>query len=271
MHLEKEILSFLHEKGLKILACKYVKITPELCRQLYFNEGYDYNKWLWELESEFFNLGESLCVLVKGKPYSEYKSVSDLIDQKLKGNNRPEYAKEGTIRRTFKAKNRIFNLFHSSDCTKAAKREAAIFFTAEELEQLENQETSCLLKRKEKRELDEIDLYFRIKEHCLQTGSIDPKVKGKYKDYLDEKKLQINRVRNSMKQTFLYQTLKEEYHLFYEDIQKDKLLKAITNYNLFKKINYNQLYQHLHKKGLTLTEWERCLLKTTMIASPKNF
>ncbi|GAA3332308.1 hypothetical protein GCM10020331_091940 [Ectobacillus funiculus] len=69
------------KKGFQILACKYVTITPDLCKLLYW-DGYRNSPKLWELKSEFFHLGESLCVLVQGTPQSPYKSVSELISQK---------------------------------------------------------------------------------------------------------------------------------------------------------------------------------------------
>ncbi|HYK71712.1 MAG TPA: nucleoside-diphosphate kinase, partial [Pseudoneobacillus sp.] len=259
------------EKGFRILACKYLTITPDLCRLLYWNGDDVFDEWWWELEAEFFNLGESLCILVQGTAPSPYHSVSELIDQKIKGNNKPEYAKSGTIRRTFGARNRIFNLFHSSDCTMAAKREAYLFFSNEMIEKLENNNTPCLLKQNQDRFLDITDTYFRVKEHCLQVGFMNPKVKKRYKNYIDEKKLQSKSISNAKKQIWLYETLLEEYRLFYEDIQENKLLKVLTNYRLFQKIDYDALFNAFKKMGLKLTKWERSLLKTTMLVPPKNF
>jgi nucleoside diphosphate kinase len=271
LNLEQEILSFLRQKGFKILACKYVTITPDICRLLYWN-GYDVpTAWWWELEAEFFNLGESLCVLVQGTTSPPYKSVSELIDKKLKGHYRPEYAKSGTIRSRFGAINRIFNLFHSSDCTKAAKREASLFFTAEEIECLAYKNTPCILKQNEDCFLDVTDTYFRIKLHCIQVSSMNPKVKQKYRNYIDEKYRQSKSVSNSKKQIWLYETLQEEYRLFYKDINENKLLKAITDYKHFKKIDYDALFQEFFTMGLKLTKWELCLLKTTMLLPPKNY
>lgn len=271
LNLEKKILSFLRQKGLKILACKYVTITPSLCRRLYWDEDDDSDYWWWKLETEYFNLGESLCILVQGTPQYPYRSISELIVEELKGDNKPEFAETGTIRHTFGARNRLFNLFHSSDCAKEARREASLFFTAENLERLRYENTPCLLKQKEDRFLDIPDTYFRIKLHCIQISSLNPKVKQKYINYIEEKKRQSKSVRDAKKQIWLYETLQEEYRLFYEDIHESKLLVAITNYEYFKKIDYDVLYQMFNKKGLKLTKWEFCLLKTTMLIPPKKF
>jgi nucleoside diphosphate kinase len=271
LNYEQEILSFLQQKGLQILACKYVTITPDLCRSLYWNENIDFTDKWWELESEFFHLGESLCVLVQGTPEAPYKSVSEWIDRKLKGDNKPESARNETIRSSFGAMNRIFNLFHSSDCTEATKREASLFFSAEKLRSLDQLSTRCLVKPKKERTLDIIDVYFRIKKHCIQASDMSPKVKRKYGDYLDEKKQHALNVSNSKKQVWLFKTLKEEYRLFYEDIHEDILLETITDYKYFTKIDFNALFRSFIETGLKLTKWELCLLKTTLFFAPSNF
>jgi nucleoside diphosphate kinase len=271
LNYENEILSFLQQKGFQILACKYVTITPELCQSLYWNENIDFTDKWWELESEFFSLGESLCVLVKGIPEHPYKSVSDLIDRKLKGDNKPENARSGTIRRSFGALNRIFNLFHSSDSTSATKREASLFFSDEMKEGLNFQGTQFLVKQNEKRNLDFIDVYFRIKKYCIQVSTLDPKEKRKYGNFIKEKKRQTLSLSNTEKQVWLFKTLQEEYRLFYEDIHEDILLETMTDYKHFKKIDYDALFQELFAMGLKLTKWEASLLKTTMFISPHNF
>ncbi|MFB9758221.1 nucleoside-diphosphate kinase [Ectobacillus funiculus] len=266
LHLEQEILSFLRQKGFQILACKYVTITPDLCKLLYW-DGYRNSPKLWELKSEFFHLGESLCVLVQGTPQSPYKSVSELISQKWKGDFRPEKVKEGTVRHTFGSMSRIFNLFHSSDCTSAAKKEAALFFTDKELGRSIYQGVSCLPKQKKKRNLnlDVTDIYFRIKQQCIQASSIHPEVKRKYRNYIDEKHYQAMGVSKSEKEIWLYKTLKKEYRKFYHVIHEDELLKCITDYEGFKKIDYDTLFQVFAAMDLNLTKWETCLLKTTML------
>jgi len=265
LDLEQDILSFLQQKGLQILTYKYVTITPDLCRRLYWEENKAYSEWWHELETEFFHLGESLCVLVQGTPQSSYKSVSEMIEKKWKGNFKPEKAREGTIRHTFGSMNGIFNLFHSADCTSATKREASLFFTAEELEQLPHQRLPYLLKQKEKHNLDITDLYFRIKQQCIQVSSMHPEVKKRYRSYIYEKHRQSMSVSNSMKQIWLYKTLQEEYQMFYTDIRKDKLLKCITDYKHLKKIDYDKLFRAFVTVGLNLTRWEACLFKTTML------
>jgi nucleoside diphosphate kinase len=264
LNLEKGILSFLQQKGFQILACKYVTITPDLCRLLYWDEEKEFSNWWWEIESEFFNLGESLCVLVQGTPNPPYTSVSEMIEKKWKGNYKPEASKKGTIRQTFGSMNRIFNLFHSADCSKAAKREASLFFD-EKIEGLINQDTPFLLKRKVNRSLDITNIYFKVKHHCIEVASIPHDVKQKYIIFLDEKKSQAVNLSNSKKQIWLYNILKEEYRMFYTDIYESKLLKCLTDYKHFKKVDYDALFQMLVKMGLKLTKWESCLLKTTML------
>lgn len=265
LNLERDILSFLQQKGFQILACRYVTITPDLCRLLYWDEEKEFSDWWWEIESEFFNLGESLCVLVQGTPNPPYQSVSEMIEKKWKGNYKPEASKKGTIRQTFGSMNRIFNLFHSADCSKAVKREAALFFEDEEIEGLINQDTPFLLKRKVNRSLDIADIYFRVKQHCVEVASIPLDVKQKYIIFLDEKKSHSMKVSNSKKQIWLYKTLMEENRMFYKDIHEDKLLKCLTDYKHFKKVDYDVLFKTLVTMGLKLTKWESCLLKTTML------
>jgi nucleoside diphosphate kinase len=265
LNLEQEILSFLQEKDVQILASKYVTITPELCRSLYWNEEFVFTDKWWELESEFFHLGESLCVLVQGKPEAPYKSVSEWIDRKLKGDNKPESARVETIRGSFGAMNRIFNLFHSSDCTEAAKREASLFFSGDK------RGNHCLIKQKVERNLDILDVYFRIKKHCIQNSVMDVKKKRNYEDYLEEKKRNAASVSNSKKQVWLFNTLKEEYLLFYEEIQDDILLETISDYKYFTKIDFDALIRSFAATGLMLTKWEVCLLKTTLFFAPSNY
>jgi nucleoside diphosphate kinase len=266
LNLEQDILSFLRQQGFQILASKYVKINPTLCRHLYWHGEELPSEWWWELEAEFFNLGESLCVLVQGIPEYPYKSVSELIDRKWKGNNKPEFARSGTIRRTFGASNRIFNIVHSSDCTEATKREAALFFSDRKIGQL----SQCSLKQKEKGNLDIIEIYFRIKQHCIQLATIDSKVKRRYIDYIEDKKREAMSISNSLKQVWLFKTMQEEYHMFNEEIEEDILLECITDYENFKRINYDSLLREFGKVGLKLTKWEWCLLKTTMLITPKT-
>jgi nucleoside diphosphate kinase len=271
LNFEQEILSFLEDKGFQLLACKYVTITPDLCRNLYWNENSDFTDKWWELESEFFNLGESLCVLVQGTPEQPYRSVSEWIDRKLKGDNKPESARSDTIRGSFGARNRIFNLFHSSDCTEAAKREASLFFSAERLRSADQQSARNVVKQKKARNLDIVDVYFRIKKYCIQDSVMDVKMKRIYGDYLDEKKQEAMNVSNSKKQVWLFKTLREENRLFYEGIQDDILLETITDYKYFTKIDFDALFRSFVAAGLKITKWEACLLKTTLFFAPTNY
>lgn len=270
LNLEQEILSYLEDLGFRILACKYETITPDLCRQLYWNDDHDItSNWWWKLEAEFFNLGESLCILVEGNPPSPYHSLSELIDRKIKGNNKPELARGGTVRHTFGAKNRVFNLFHSADCTSAAKREAALFFNIGKNGQWDYK--SCFPKQKEKGFLDITEIYFRVKLRCLQEAKIDSRMKQKYQNYIEDKILQSESVTAVRKQIWLYETLEEEYWLFYEELQDNKLLKAITDYKRFKRLDYDTLFKVFSKMGIKLTKWESCLLKTTMLIPPLDY
>jgi nucleoside diphosphate kinase len=270
LNLEREIVSFLEDMGFRILACKYETITPDLCRQLYWNDDYDItSNWWWKLEAEFFSLGESLCLLIEGVPTSPYQSLSEMIDRKIKGNNKPELARSGTIRHTFGARNRVFNLFHSADCTSAAQREASLFFNIEKIRQLDY--PSCLSKQKEKGSLDMMEVYFRIKQRCLREAKIDSIIKQKYQNYIEDKVLQSKSVTKARRQIWLYEMLEEEYWLFYEELQENTLLKAVTDYKRFRRLNYDSLFKLLGKLGIKLTKWESCLLKTTMLVPPKDY
>jgi nucleoside diphosphate kinase len=271
LNLEKDILAFLEKNGFRILGSKYMKITPDLCQRLYWNDDYYEPAWWWTLETEFFSLGESLCVLVEKEPHHPYQSISEEINLKWKGNNKPELAQSGSIRRTFGSMNRIFNLFHSSDSTKEAKREALLFFSPEEIRHITNKGSKCELKDKNKHSLDVIDMYFRIKKRLIQASSLDVKEKQNYHDFIEKKMQQASSLSRSKRQIWLYQSLQEEYSLFYDEIRDNKLLKSITDYKRFKHINFNALVKTIGTLGLKLSKWEICLLKTTLLIPPKEY
>ncbi|MHC0039300.1 nucleoside-diphosphate kinase [Pseudoneobacillus sp. C159] len=268
LNLEQDILAYLQENGFEILASKYVDITPDLCQRLYWNDD-DYEPaWWWKLETEFFNLGESLCVIVQGKPRHPYRSVSEEINQKWKGNNKPELAQQGSIRHKFGSMNRIFNLFHSSDSSNDAKREALLFFSNEEINHLENRHYLCKFKQNDQHSLDLVDLYFRLKMRCLQRATMDTRVRHHYTTFIEEKIQQSKGISQAKRQIWLYETLQEEYRQFFKVLRENKLLKYMTDYRLFHRVNFDAL---LPRVGLDFSKWESCLLKTTLLIPPKNF
>jgi nucleoside diphosphate kinase len=271
LNLEKDILAYLEKNGFQILASKYMKITPELCQRLYWNDDHYEPAWWWTLETEFFSLGESLCVLVGKEPQHPYQSTSEEINLKWKGNNKPELAQSGSIRQKFGSMNRIFNLFHSSDSTKEAKREALLFFSPEEIGHLPNKGSKCVLKDKNKHSIDVVDIYFRIKKRLIQASSLNAKEKQNYHAFIEKKIQQAGSLNQSKRQIWLFQSLQEEYSLFYDEIRDNKLLKSITDYKRFKHTNFNALVKTIGALGLKFSKWEICLLKTTLLIPPKEY
>ncbi|MFX3660728.1 MAG: nucleoside-diphosphate kinase, partial [Ectobacillus sp.] len=241
LHLEAEICKFLQGKGFQILFYKYVRINRDLCRGLY-PDRYAQMKEHWELEAEFYELGDSLCLIIKGEIPREYESVSSYINDRWKGSFIPEEAREDTIRGKFAALTPVFDLIHAADCTEAAKREIRLFFT--------EKETNCLqelryvnLRQKHPGELDSAYCYFRLKLQLIQAATMDPHLKRAYFYYVQEQHKKCKQVNRNMTRRLLYRMLQEENELFSPILKANPFLAAITSYRHFTKINYDKLFQ----------------------------
>lgn len=110
------------KKGLRLLACKLIKIDPELAQQHYAeHQGKDFFDGL----IDFITSGPSMVMCWEG-----LQAIS--VCRKMMGATSGIEAEPGTIRGDF-TQFRSFNLVHGSDSIEAAERELGLFFKADEL------------------------------------------------------------------------------------------------------------------------------------------
>ena len=121
-HLVGRIISRFEEKGLKIVAAKFIKVTEELARKLYaVHEGKPFYKGLVKYLS-------SVPVLVM---VWEAEGIIE-IARKMMGSTFGYKAEPGTIRGDFSS-SRGYNLVHGSDSKESAQKEIALFFTTDQI------------------------------------------------------------------------------------------------------------------------------------------
>jgi len=116
------ILTRIEERGLKIVAMKMMRITPDLSRQHYAEHV---SKPFYPLLEEFITSGPVIGLVVEG-PHA----VQVVRDMMGKTNGRE--SAPGTIRGDFGLSRQI-NLIHGSDSPASAAREIAIYFRPEEI------------------------------------------------------------------------------------------------------------------------------------------
>jgi len=116
------ILSRLEDKGLKVVALKLLRITPEIARRHYAEHVQ--KAWYPELE-EFITSGPAAAMILEGP--EAIRVVRDMA-----GATSGLQATPGTIRGDFSSSQQK-NLVHASDGPESAKREMAIFFRPEEI------------------------------------------------------------------------------------------------------------------------------------------
>jgi len=117
------VISRLEEKGLKIIGMKMLRVDEDLARQQYQEH----------VEKAFFS---DLISFITASPVvaiaAEGNNAVEVV-RRLMGATDPQDAAVGTIRGDF-GLNLTKNMVHGSDSLGSAKRELALFFSEEELQ-----------------------------------------------------------------------------------------------------------------------------------------
>jgi nucleoside-diphosphate kinase len=117
------VISRLEEKGLKIVGLKMLRVDEDLARQQYQEH----------VEEIFFS---DLVSFITASPVvaivAEGNNAVEVV-RRLIGATNPQDAAAGTIRGDF-GLNLTKNMVHGSDSLGSAKRELALFFSQEELQ-----------------------------------------------------------------------------------------------------------------------------------------
>lgn len=116
------VLSRLEQKGLRIVACKMIRMSPELCRTHYAHLA---ERSFFPALQEYMTSGPMLAMVIEG-----YNAVAAL--RALCGPTESETAPPGTIRGDFALLTRK-NIIHSSDSAETAQQEIARFFQPDEI------------------------------------------------------------------------------------------------------------------------------------------
>lgn len=116
------ILTRLEERGMKIVALKMLRITPELSRQHYAEHV---EKPFYPMLEEFITSGPVVALIAEGP-----EAVQVVRDMMGKTNGRE--SAPGTIRGDFGLSRQV-NLIHGSDSAASAEREIGIYFRPEEV------------------------------------------------------------------------------------------------------------------------------------------
>ena len=116
-----DILTRLERKGLKILAARMVRVTPELAQRLYAEH---HGKPFYAGLVQHITSGPVLAAAVEGRS-------TIAVVRLMAGATNPQIASPGTIRGDFGLAVTP-NLVHASDSAESAERELSLFFSAEE-------------------------------------------------------------------------------------------------------------------------------------------
>lgn len=111
------IISRFEDKGLQVVGCKLMKISPELAAEHYKDHA---GKGFYDGLVRFMTGAPVLVMAVRG-------IGAIAISRKMMGATFGSKAEGGTIRGDFGVSN-SFNLIHGSDSPEAAKRELGLFF-----------------------------------------------------------------------------------------------------------------------------------------------
>ena len=117
------VISRLEEKGLKIIAMKMLRVDEDLARQQY--QEHVEKAFFSDLIS-FITASPVVAIAVEGNNAVE-------VVRRLMGATNPQDAAVGTIRGDF-GLDLTKNMVHGSDSLGSAKRELALFFSEEELQ-----------------------------------------------------------------------------------------------------------------------------------------
>lgn len=121
-----EIVSRFEKKGLKLLAAKFMQISPELAKTHY---GEHEGKSFYEPLLSFITSGPVFAMVWAGDNVIA-------LTRAMIGKTDAVEAFPGTIRSDY-AVHTNFNLIHGSDCPENAEREIGLFFAGNELVQYE--------------------------------------------------------------------------------------------------------------------------------------
>ena len=116
------IISRFEEKGLQIVGCKMMQISPELAATHYESHK---GKPFYDGLVSFMTSSPVLVIAIRG-----VGAVT--ICRKMMGATFGSNAEAGTIRGDYGVSN-SFNLIHGSDSSEAAQREMGLFFEAGEV------------------------------------------------------------------------------------------------------------------------------------------
>lgn len=117
-----EIITRFEHRGLRLVACKFMQVSPELARKHYaVHEG----KSFYESLIQFIT-----CAPVMAMVWAGPDAISAV--RQTVGKTRGTEAAPGTIRHDFALQAR-YNLIHASDSVENAETEIALWFKQEEL------------------------------------------------------------------------------------------------------------------------------------------
>lgn len=116
-----KIISRFEERGLKVVALKMMKITPQLAEQHY---GEHKGKSFYGPLVDYITSGPVVAMVLEGK-----NAVA--MARKMMGATNPIEAEPGTIRADY-AMEIGRNVIHGSDSVASGEREISIFFKEEE-------------------------------------------------------------------------------------------------------------------------------------------
>lgn len=126
-----EVISRLEKKGLRLVAMKMMRITPELADQHYAEHK---DKGFYKDLQSYITSGPVIAMAW------EAEEAVALI-RKLVGSTKVADAQPGTIRGDY-ALHTNLNIIHASDSPKSGEREIGLFFKPEEIIQW-NDQASC--------------------------------------------------------------------------------------------------------------------------------
>lgn len=116
------MLQFLKDCGFTPLSFLAARVTDAQYRKMYSSQ-FLWNVDDWYHNKQLYTFGPGLGVLLRhGK-----KDAQELLSQ-IKGSALPKQRKEGSLRKTFLSKSRVFNLIHVPDNTLQAEEEALQWF-----------------------------------------------------------------------------------------------------------------------------------------------
>ena len=116
------ILARFEEKGLKLVAVKVMRITPELAAELYAPHV---DEPFYEGLVAYMTAAPVVAAVIEGPRAIE-------VMRKLMGATFGWKAEPGTIRGDF-GSSTAYNLVHGSDSPESAEREIGLFFAADEI------------------------------------------------------------------------------------------------------------------------------------------